>query len=1029
MSYRFKELFLSLTIVAMLLFSAFGTTTAYADDDPTSGTPAGTETTVTSTDGQPPVTGTETPPPTEAPVVDPAATPVDAQAAEPILAQLPENTTVTVLDAQGEALPLASLDTAAAIASTYDPIWCPAGVAPGSLGCTGSFNSFDELLTFLKTNEGDVAYQQAGVIYIQKDQYLGGESTIDFNNYGFTTINNYDLTLQGGWNTVDNTVNPADTTQFAVPIIIGSSANPWAGALTINNISISGAVGQPGLSLFSQGNVNLANVAVTNSQAGANIQTTGAVAVTDSSFNGNEDYGIQIDSTKEASLVNIKADQNKSGAHIKADVVAIDTASFSNNGSGGGLYVDSLNDVALFGVDANNNQSFGANIFAGALVAIAQSNFNDGSGFGLSVVTKGLVDLDSVNANNNDLYGAYIEGGNTTINNSFFTANGSLGIVSEPVGYGLKVVSTGSVNLTNINAADSIANQLFSADITAAKNVNILNSFFSGQQSEIFIPSDGTTEYYGYGLNVVTPGDIFLNFVVGNYNNLWGANLAGRDVAVYNSQFNNNVTDSTIFIDDTGLLVNASGFVDIYKTEAKENRLIGATITAVGDVYVADSNFSDNRGITCIGTDCYNVISYGYGLSVITSANIFVTGTTANNNYLFGATLSGKNVEVADSTFDFNGTCIERAGIENLIVDCVDPAGQGLIVTSVGNTSLNHVSASHNELFGADITAGGNVTITASVFSGNQSYTIYRDGVITVNGYGLKVTADGDILLNADANGIGNEASDNLDHGAILTGKSAVTVSDSVFNNNGTSGEKKNGLTITVAPAGGNVTLNNVTASNTHRQDGVNVTGFCTNTVFVNGGTFANNDRYGLNIKLSTLVLDGTQTFGNNAAGDIFTNSNTCPPVAVPPVVPPVVIVPPVVAPPVVIPPADNSNDIPNDTINNEEPATTETADNETTNNDANNNDETANNEAANNTPVNSASNNAANNSNPSSTTISTSTNNHTTMLNKGSDGENHKGSKGDKTFKFRKNGVGKIKIRGIQHFKTPCFPKKVTPI
>jgi hypothetical protein len=49
--------------------------------------------------------------------------------------------------------------------------------------------------------------------------------------------------------------------------------------------------------------------------------------------------------------------------------------------------------------------------------------------------------------------------------------------------------------------------------------------------------------------------------------------------------------------------------------------------------------------------------------------------------------------------------------------------------------------------------------------------------------------------------------------------------------------------------------------------------------VLVNGGNFSNNDRYGLMIDLSTLVLDGTQTIAGNGVGDVFTNSDTCPPV------------------------------------------------------------------------------------------------------------------------------------------------------
>lgn len=1105
-----RVIFLSLTILAFLLFSAVGTTVVYADDG--AGTPE-TETTPTPDEGGPaeteagdetPATDVEQPPDEETQPVEETASeeeppaiegeqppaeetqPVEEPAVEEtlqtILEQVPDNTTVTVLNSEGEAQPLASQESADAIASAYDPIWCPAGQVPtpGENGCTQSFSSFDELLSFLQANEGDAAYQQAGTIYIQQGTYLGGETNIDFNNYAFTQFNNYDLTLQGGWDTtydpdVDGTPTFTTGTEFNVPITIGSSSNPWVGSLTINNISISGVSSQTGLTLYTQGNIELDTVSVTDSQTGAyldaggyvaiedsnfsenkeggadinagghvnilnsnfdhngskrtdgygvrihsgnevnlsnmsasfneifgadvtaegdvyidaslfngnksyqygiindgyglrvvsqgditvdqgavpgegieandnfffgaylegvniyvaqsafnangsgnvenpigrglevvstgtvtlislqannnqlfgvnvgavgavtvtdsifnsnqgyaymdgwiyngyglqvitddnialdgvtandnylfgarleganvqvtnsffnendsdwsehvigfglevvstgavtlsgveannnqrfgaNIQATGPVTVMDSFFNGNKayaysckgdkiyyGYGIQIITDSEVSMVNVEAVGNYLfGAHIEGKDVAIDTANFSNNGSGNGLdltgyglEVISLNEVALLSVTANNNQLFGANIQAGDLVAISQSYFNghiayyydyfnpdlilsrDG-GYGLRVVTLGLIDLNQVTADGNYLYGAYLEGGTTTVLNSFFTANGS-GVITEPTGYGLKIVSTGSVTLENINDADSVGNQLFGADVTAVEDVTILNSFFSGHQSVTFTPCLGLT-FYGYGLNVVTQDDIFLNFVTANYNNLWGASLTGNNVSVYNSQFNNNVSDSNIFIDDTGLIVNAGGYVDIFRVEAKENRLIGATITAAGDVFITDSTFTDNRGFTCLYDWCPegSIVYHGYGLQVTTPGLIQVRGTNASNNNLFGAELNGGLVTVENSIFDNN------------------QFGNGLTVNATDNVTLTNVTATNN---------GGN---------------------------------------------------------------------------------------------------------------GVEVNGVCEKVVQVNGGTFSDNALYGLKVLNATLNLDGAQTFANNGSGNVFTDTSTC---------------------------------------------------------------------------------------------------------------------------------------------------------
>jgi hypothetical protein len=397
---------------------------------------------------------------------------------------------------------------------------------------------------------------------------------------------------------------------------------------------------------------------------------------------------------------------------------------------------------------------FGADILAGDLVAIAQSYFNghityyydyfsgevlsrDG-GYGLRVVTLGNIAIEDVTANNNYLYGAYIQGDDTVVENSSFTANGS-GVITEPTGFGLQVVSTDTVSLTGVDAS---GNQLFGADIEAAGYVSIVDAFFSGHQTVTFTPCLGLT-FYGYGLNVFTEGDIYLEFVEANYNNLWGASLTGDNVDVYDSQFNNNVSDSNIFIDDTGLIIDAAGDVNLYNVEAKENRLIGATITAGGTVWIDQSTFTDNRGYTCLYDWCPegSITYYGYGLQVTTPGLILVTDTVASDNNLFGAELNGGLVTVEDSTFNNNGM------------------GNGLTVTATGNVTLTNVTALNN---------GGN---------GVEVNGVYCEQIVQVNGgtfadnllYGLSV-------LNATLNLDGTQTFDNNGSGDFFNDTSTCVV-------------------------------------------------------------------------------------------------------------------------------------------------------------------------------------------------------------------------------------------------------------
>jgi len=232
---------------------------------------------------------------------------------------------------------------------------------------------------------------------------------------------------------------------------------------------------------------------------------------------------------------------------------------------------------------------------------------------------------------------------------------------------------------------------------------------------------------------------------------------------------------------------------------------------------------------------------------------------TANENYLYGAHLEGAFVSVsgssdAYSSFSFNASPVQSGKT---------PTGRGLEVISTGNTSLQYVNASNNQLFGADIQAGGQVDIVSSIFSNNKyTYSSSCQGSKTA-GYGLKVKATGPIALGAfDILNVGIEASGNGAEGAILDSDATVQVSDSTFNQNGA-----NGLTIT---AGDTVVLTNVTADG-NKGNGVEVKGMCTNTVTVRGGHFAITAKYGIKVVDALYSPDGMQDFGTgNGSGNVF---------------------------------------------------------------------------------------------------------------------------------------------------------------
>jgi hypothetical protein len=596
-----------------------------------------------------------TPPPTEetAPVAEETASLPDAS----ILDEIPDNTDVVVLDAEGQSQSLATQDAADAIAEK-DPIWCPQGQdpTPGANGCTPSFNSFKALLTFLS---GNASYQGAGTIYIQAGVFVtGGQNNFNSPDYDLSNIRDYDLTLTGGWDPATNTVDPASTSTFRVPFLIGTSANPWGGSIIINNITIDKSDGTS-LVLYSQEDIRLSNVNITNAHnngAGADLNAGGNVTINNSNF--------------------------------------------------------------------NRNKTAGAIIRAGRNIAIANSSFS-----------------------------------NPTAGRQQIT--------------GLDIVNGGTVALLNVTVNN---NREAGANINSAGRVTISNGFFSGTKA--FQGSGASRVFVGYGLQVVTPDAIDLINVEANDNFLWGASLqAGGDVAIRDAFFNANTTESPGFIDDTGLLITSGGSVALNNVQANDNRLIGASIDAVGDVAIRDSTFSNNNGmlISSGGAPTF----YGYGLQVFSQGDIALFLVTASDNMLFGAHLdAGGNVRVSSSSFNN-----QTSG------STTDQTGRGLEVISAGNIVLDNVVIDNNQTFGADLQAGGDIfldSVTATNngldgvdAQGSCTAVFLGDGTYSNNGqYGLSVT-------NAVLNQSGTAVFANNGAGDIFEDPGSCVFNTPITNNTG----------------------------------------------------------------------------------------------------------------------------------------------------------------------------------------------------------------------------------------------------
>lgn len=679
-----RAFLLSLTIIAVLVFSAVGTTVVYADggtppdapvteepasDEPTGDKPAtvtvdtvqaeGEATPVPTVELEPRVEGGATPVPTEevappkeeapqAPAEETSSKPETAPEApasgnpadKPILNSVPENTTVAVVNAAGELQPLATQAAADAI-STSDPIWCPGAQAPtpGLNGCTQSFNSFTALLTFLA---GNASFTGPGTIYVEQGNYQGGESTIDFNNFNLSNISNADLTITGGWDISTGTTTSTSTFNN-VSLVIGNTANPWGGTLTINNITITNPTGT-GITANAQTNINISNVTVTNSTNGAGAElTAGAnVNINNSKFERNKTAGAIIRAVGNVALANTSF---SNPANARRQIIGVDVIA---DGS-----------VSLLNVLANENREAGAHIVANGPVSIANSVFSgtkaiSGSnflGYGLTVESQSVINLDHVTANDNFLWGAMLTAvGDVSIANSIFNANTteSPGFIDDT---GLLVNSGGSVSILNSHADD---NRLIGAVIEAVGDVSITGSTFSSNNG-ITLDSAGTPTFHGYGLQVVTDGSIFLEGVTASGNTLFGAHLdAGQNVVVRTSDFSNQTSGDATALTGRGLEVIAGGTVRMQNVTLNNNQTFGAEIQAGGNVFL-DTVTASGNGTTGVEvqTSCRTVFLIGgtyqnngqYGLSVLSSILTQVVAPVFANN-------------TAGNIFQDPGTCV-----------------------------------------------------------------------------------------------------------------------------------------------------------------------------------------------------------------------------------------------------------------------------------------------------------------------------------------------------------------------------------
>jgi putative surface-exposed virulence protein len=742
-----------------------------------------------------------------------------------LLAELPDGTTVAVVDAQGEPVPLVS-NEAETIVAGGDPIWCPASVkAPTPLanGCTNTYDSFQNLLDDLPTHQA--AYPSDGVIWFA-DNYDSGAVDLGLNftlNGGstFATMSNFKLTLRGGWSgdPGSKVITPLDPEN----LLVGTEFNGrlailnWNNDVTLSDIEFTGTSGTYALQVTqatnSPGSITLTRVVSHNNTAqGAFLDShsgTGKVSVSASQFNDNSLTGLTV---------------NSKGAITLADVVA------SGNGDNGAY---------LFNGDTDAT---------GAITLTGASTFNENDSYGLIAESNGVITANDLTARDNGIGSSYGSGVDLRNDNTASAASPGIKLTGMNVftgnyDAGLVIQSYGAIALNSIYANSN----LHSSGVSAS------NTGTTAAAMPVTITGTNSMRYNGYdGLSVYSTGKITLNNLTANGNDQSGASL----INTYGSYVSDVVlTGANAFHDNAnyGLYLESDGAISAANLAADRNGSYGA--------YLYNSDAATAKAVTLTGSNTFHA-NASTNLQIqskgaITVSNLTASGSTSGSGAgLYNntattpqkVTLSGTNVfednythglwvtskgAISTSNLSATGNGIlassgHGAHLDNSIADpdSAQPVtltgisltsgnySTGLWIQSKGNITAANVTSSGSindqgaRLYNVTLEATGGITLTGTnIFNENHTtgLGIESSGLIKLNNLTASgnVDAFGAVIVNTDAAADApkdilltgtNVFNDNYSDGVYLRSDGAITLSSVSASGNGTGSGSGNGL-------------------------------------------------------------------------------------------------------------------------------------------------------------------------------------------------------------------------------------------
>ena len=650
-----------------------------------------------------------------------------------------------------------------------------------------------------------------------------------------------------------------------------------------------------GLTILSGGAISLKNLnADWNVNGyGANLDnssSSASVTIINSDFNNNHTYGLQVVSNGAVTGTNIHANDNLTkGASLILPIgsggvtvnggTALAPNSFTNNPQGG-LEIQSNGSIVLVNITANYNH-FAPGTGYGVLVLTTLGNISltniTANGNGATGVTaaslNGILSLTNGVTNGNNTYGTFLDNslspGAKSITVKSLTSDSTQGFE------GLYINSTGNVLLTSIQVINAVN----------SGGVYIDNRFGSAASSITInspVPAGSSIVYnHGRGAMLYSDGPIILSNLRVEANFING-------IQAENQTGSGGISLSKVNIDSSrnyGLIAYSTGIISLSSVNSLNNGTTGLlgwgayldNTYAASKITVSGSNFSSN---------------YNSGLYATSNGPIVMTNVIAENNS------NGRGFDLASPA---SISILSTGGFQNL---AKSNRNENVWIVSGGDVVVQNLKAQYNTSGSGimlDNTGGsGKITISGVYVDGNKSngLDIYSNGAVSIsnttayqnNGIsstGIYLINSGGIsavsLVNVTStfnsfSGLMIQTSGNttLDKVNILTNSitgaqinignmsSTLTISRSKFD-----GNHGGGLN---AQLGGNVVLNNVSASNnsTAGSRGMfinNSAGSGTVTIIstYGGNVFNNNGENGLYV-FSTGVFKGSNITANDNA-------------------------------------------------------------------------------------------------------------------------------------------------------------------